>query len=168
VRDLLFAFPCPPRLTPPPLLFARSIFCHPDRSGPAFSGARFLGAGSSSGGTVATSQPNRDRWDPTDQLSASLFASSTSNPHLPPAPLRKLRKARRLRPRTGLRDHSHVGHIQYRRNVFRIHHAQGYHRILALQARPAAVRRPQSPLNEFSSVEGPDFSPGRAAFNGGK
>src|SRR5216683_4365678 len=98
VRDLLFAFPCPPRLTPPPSLFAPSIFCHPDRSGPAFSGARFLGAGSSSGGTVATSQPNRDRWDPTDQLSASLFAPSTSNPTTSP-PLRKPRQARRLRPR---------------------------------------------------------------------
>jgi len=42
---------------------AGGFFGHPDRSDPAFSCARFLCAGSRSGGTVAICQPHQGRWN---------------------------------------------------------------------------------------------------------
>src|ERR1700720_1375309 len=52
-----------------PLLFARAKrACHPDRSDPAFSCARFLCAGSRSGGIMARLRRHLGRWDKTEIL----------------------------------------------------------------------------------------------------
>src|SRR6202158_1919836 len=62
----------PASLGPP--RFARvARACHPDRSGPVFSCARFLCAGPRSGGIVARLLRHLGRWDTTDLLTPRLL-----------------------------------------------------------------------------------------------